>query len=114
MLALDGQCIGIGAGQQSRIHCTRLAANKADTWHLRQHEKVLNLPFKDIIARADRDNAIDAYINENEMDVCSDGVWQRFFSQGSNLLPRKKRKNICRDCPADPWHRMPFSHLETA
>ncbi len=90
--ALDGQCIGIGAGQQSRIHCTRLAANKADTWHLRQHEKVLNLPFKDNIARADRDNAIDAYINENEMDVCSDGVWQRFFSQRPEPLTAEEKK----------------------
>ncbi len=90
--ALDGQCIGIGAGQQSRIHCTRLAADKADTWHLRQHEKVLNLPFKDKIARADRDNAIDAYINENEEDVCSDGVWQRFFSSRPEPLTSEKKK----------------------
>lgn len=72
--AIDGQAIGVGAGQQSRIHCTRLAGSKADTWWLRQHEKVLNLPFKSDIHRAERDNAIDAYINKNEEDVCKDGV----------------------------------------
>lgn len=77
--AYDGQAIGVGAGQQSRIHCTRLAGTKADTWQLRQHEKVLALPFLDTLGRADRDNAIDGYINKNEEDVCSDGVWQRYF-----------------------------------
>ncbi len=78
--AFDGQAIGVGAGQQSRIHCTRLAGGKADTWFLRQHEKVLSLPFLDSLGRADRDNAIDGYINQNEEDVCEDGIWQNYFS----------------------------------
>ena len=78
--AYQGQAIGVGAGQQSRIHCTRLAGTKADTWHLRQHEKVLNLPFLPTISRPDRDNVIDGYINKNEEDVCADGVWQRYFT----------------------------------
>ena len=79
--AYDGQAIGVGAGQQSRIHCTRLAGTKADTWHLRQHEKVLNLPFLPTIARPDRDNVIDGYVNKNEEDVCADGVWQKYFTK---------------------------------
>ena len=79
--AYGGQAIGVGAGQQSRIHCTRLAGTKADTWHLRQHEKVLSLPFLPTISRPDRDNVIDGYINKNEEDVCADGVWQRYFSE---------------------------------
>ena len=79
--AFGGQAIGVGAGQQSRIHCTRLAGTKADTWLLRQHEKVLSLPFKPGIKRPDRDNVIDGYINKNEEDVCADGVWQRYFSE---------------------------------
>ena len=78
--AYQGQAIGVGAGQQSRIHCTRLAGTKADTWHLRQHDKVLNLPFRDDIARPDRDNVIDGYINKNEEDVCADGNWQKYFT----------------------------------
>lgn len=78
--AVDGQAIGVGAGQQSRIHCTRLAGTKADTWFLRQHPKVLALPFRPDIRRPDRDNAIDGYINQNEENVCADGVWQRFFT----------------------------------
>lgn len=78
--AYDGQAIGVGAGQQSRIHCTRLAGTKADTWFLRQYEKVMALPFREDIKRADRDNAIDGYINKNEEDVTADGVWQRFFT----------------------------------
>ncbi len=77
--AVDGQAIGVGAGQQSRIHCTRLAGTKADTWFLRQADKVINLPFRDDIGRPDRDNVIDGYINQNEEDVCADGVWQRYF-----------------------------------
>ena len=77
--AVDGQAIGVGAGQQSRIHCTRLAGSKADTWFLRQHEKVLNLPFLPNIARPTRDNVIDGYINRNEEDVCADGNWQKYF-----------------------------------
>ena len=89
--AEDGQCIGIGAGQQSRIHCTRLAAGKADTWHLRQHEKVLNLPFKKGIARAVRDNAIDGYINEYEEDVCAEGNWQKYFSEQPEPLTKEEK-----------------------
>ena len=77
--AYDGQAIGVGAGQQSRIHCTRLAGGKADTWFLRQHDKVLNLPFLDTLGRPDRDNVIDGYINKNEEDVCADGNWQKYF-----------------------------------
>ncbi|MBE6662022.1 MAG: phosphoribosylaminoimidazolecarboxamide formyltransferase [Ruminococcaceae bacterium] len=79
--AYDGQAIGVGAGQQSRIHCTRLAGTKADTWFLRQHEKVLNLPFLDTLGRPDRDNVIDGYINKNEEDVCADGNWQKYFTR---------------------------------
>lgn len=78
--AVDGQAIGVGAGQQSRIHCTRLAGTKADTWFLRQHDKVLNLPFKDSLGRPDRDNVIDGYINQNEEDVCSDENWHKYFT----------------------------------
>ncbi|MBQ8882240.1 MAG: phosphoribosylaminoimidazolecarboxamide formyltransferase [Clostridia bacterium] len=79
--AVDGQAIGVGAGQQSRIHCTRLAGTKADTWWLRQHDKVINLPFRADIKRPDRDNVIDGYINKNEEDVCADGVWQKYFTE---------------------------------
>ena len=79
--AVDGQAIGVGAGQQSRIHCTRLAGTKADTWFLRQHDKVLNLPFKADIARPTRDNVIDGYINRNEEDVTADGIWQNYFTE---------------------------------
>ena len=78
--AVDGQAIGVGAGQQSRIHCTRLAGTKADTWQLRQHEKVLALPFLPTLGRPDRDNVIDGYINQNEEDVCADGNWQKYFT----------------------------------
>ena len=78
--AVDGQAIGVGAGQQSRIHCTRLAGGKADTWQLRQHDKVLNLPFLPTLGRPDRDNVIDGYINQNEEDVCADGNWQKYFT----------------------------------
>ncbi len=77
--AYGGQAIGVGAGQQSRIHCTRLAGGKADTWFLRQHDKVLNLPFLDTLGRAERDNVIDGYINKNEEDVCAEGNWQKYF-----------------------------------
>ena len=79
--AYDGQAIGVGAGQQSRIHCTRLAGSKADTWFLRQSPKVMALKFKPGLGRADRDDAIDGYINRNEEDVTADGVWQRFFAE---------------------------------
>lgn len=78
--AVDGQAIGVGAGQQSRIHCTRLAGSKADTWFLRQSDKVLNLPFKEEIGRPIRDNVIDGYINQNEEDVCAEGIWQKYFT----------------------------------
>ena len=91
--AYDGQAIGVGAGQQSRIHCTRLAGTKADTWQLQQHEKVLSLPFLDTLGRADRDNAIDGYINKNEEDVCADGVWQRYFSRRPEPLTDKEAKD---------------------
>ena len=90
--AVDGQDIGVGAGQQSRIHCTRLAGTKADTWQLRQHEKVLALPFLDTLGRPDRDNAIDGYINKNEEDVCADGVWQRYFSKRPEPLTDEEAK----------------------
>ena len=79
--AVDGQAIGVGAGQQSRIHCTRLAGGKADTWFLRQCDKVLNLPFLETLGRPERDNVIDGYINKNEEDVCADGSWQKYFSR---------------------------------
>ena len=79
--AVDGQAIGVGAGQQSRIHCTRLAGGKADTWFLRQCDKVLNLPFLETLGRPERDNVIDGYINKNEEDVCADGNWQKYFSR---------------------------------
>ena len=88
--AVDGQAIGVGAGQQSRIHCTRLAGTKADTWFLRQHEKVLNLPFRSDIGRPDRDNVIDGYINKNEEDVCADGVWERYFTEKPEPLTEKE------------------------
>ena len=79
--AVDGQAIGVGAGQQSRIHCTRLAGSKADTWFLRQADKVLSLPFKADLGRPDRDNVIDGYINQNEEDVCAEGNWQKYFTE---------------------------------
>lgn len=88
----DGQAIGIGAGQQSRIHCTRLAGNKADIWFLRQNPKVLNLPFKKDIRRADRDNTIDVYISEDYMDVLGDGVWQLYFTEKPEILTREEKK----------------------
>ena len=78
--AYRGQAIGVGAGQQSRIHCTRLAGTKADTWHLRQYKKVLDLPFLPTLSRPDRDNVIDGYINKNEEDVCAEGNWQKYFT----------------------------------
>ena len=91
--AKDGQAIGIGAGQQSRIHCTRLAGNKADIWFLRQHPKVMNLPFKEGIRRADRDNTIDVYISEDEHDdVLRDGAWQQFFTTQPEVLTKEEKK----------------------
>ena len=88
----DGQAIGIGAGQQSRIHCTRLAGNKADIWWLRQHPKVMNLPFVDNIRRADRDNTIDVYISEDHDDVLRDGTWQMFFKTKPEVLTMEEKK----------------------
>ena len=88
----DGQAIGIGAGQQSRIHCTRLAGNKADIWWLRQHPKVMNLPFIDNIRRADRDNTIDVYISEDHDDVLRDGTWQQFFKEKPEVLTMEEKK----------------------
>lgn len=88
--AFDGQAIGVGAGQQSRIHCTRLAGTKADTWHLRQADKVLNLPFLPSLGRADRDNVIDGYINKNEEDVCADGNWQKYFTEQPEPFTREE------------------------
>ncbi len=88
----DGQAIGIGAGQQSRIHCTRLAGNKADIWYLRQHPKVMNLPFVEKIRRADRDNTIDIYISDDYMDVLADGEWQKFFTEKPEPLTREEKK----------------------
>ncbi|MCQ4636177.1 phosphoribosylaminoimidazolecarboxamide formyltransferase [Anaerovorax odorimutans] len=90
--AKDGQAIGIGAGQQSRIHCTRLAGNKADIWFLRQHPKVLNLPFKEDIRRADRDNTIDVYISDDYDDVLRDGIWQAFFTEKPQVLTREEKQ----------------------
>ncbi len=90
--AKDGQTIGVGAGQQSRIHCTRLAGNKADIWHLRQHPKVLALDFIDTIARPNRDNAIDVYISDEYEDVIGDGVWQNTFKTRPEPLTREEKK----------------------
>ena len=90
--AVDGQAIGVGAGQQSRIHCTRLAGNKADIWHLRQHDKVLNLPFLDTLGRPDRDNVIDVYISDDDEDVLGDGVWQQYFKTRPEPLTREEKK----------------------
>ena len=90
--AVDGQAIGVGAGQQSRIHCTRLAGGKADTWFLRQHEKVLNLPFLPTLGRPDRDNVIDGYINQNEEDVTADGNWQKYFTEQPAPFTREEQR----------------------
>lgn len=89
--AYEGQAIGVGAGQQSRIHCTRLAGSKADTWFLRRHEKVLSLPFLPTLGRPDRDNVIDGYINRNEEDVTADGVWQKYFSRRPEPLSTEEK-----------------------
>lgn len=90
--AKDGQAIGVGAGQQSRIHCTRLAGSKADVWHLRQHEKVLNLPFLPTVGRPDRDNTIDVYISDDYEDVLADGVWQTLFSEKPEPLTKEEKR----------------------
>jgi len=88
----DGQAIGIGAGQQSRVHCTRLAGNKADNWYLRQNPKVLALPFKESIRRPDRDNTIDVYISDDDLDVLADGIWEQFFTEKPERLSREEKK----------------------
>ncbi len=90
--AADGQAIGVGAGQQSRIHCTRLAGSKADTWFLRQSDRVLNLPFKPELGRPDRDNVIDGYINQNEEDVCAEGNWQKYFTSRPEPFTREQQR----------------------
>ena len=90
--AYDGQAIGVGAGQQSRIHCTRLAGSKADTWFLRQHPKTLSLPFRADLGRPNRDNVIDGYINGNEEDVCAEGIWQNYFTSRPEPLTAEEKK----------------------
>ena len=90
--AYDGQAIGVGAGQQSRIHCTRLAGSKADTWFLRQYDKVLNLPFREDLSRPNRDNVIDGYINQNEEDVCAEGNWQKYFTSRPEPLTQEEKQ----------------------
>ena len=90
--AKDGQAIGVGAGQQSRIHCTRLAGNKADLWHLRQHPQVLSLPFHADIRRPDRDNTIDVYLSDDAEEVLADGVWQQFFTECPAPLSREEKR----------------------
>ena len=90
--AYDGQAIGVGAGQQSRIHCTRLAGSKADTWFLRQHPKTLALPFRSDLGRPNRDNVIDGYINGNEEDVCAEGIWQNYFTVRPEPLTEEEKQ----------------------
>lgn len=90
--AYDGQAIGVGAGQQSRIHCTRLAGSKADTWFLRQHPKTLALPFREDLGRPNRDNVIDGYINGNEEDVCAEGIWQNYFTERPEPLTAEDKR----------------------
>ena len=88
----DGQAIGVGAGQQSRVHCTRLAGQKADNWFLRQSPKVLNLPFKESISRAERDNAIDVYIGDEYMDVLADGNWEKTFTEKPAVFTKEEKR----------------------
>ncbi len=90
--AYDGQAIGVGAGQQSRIHCTRLAGSKADNWHLRQHPKVLNLPFLSTLGRPDRDNAIDVYISDQSEDVLDEGLWQNYFTTRPEPFTKEEKR----------------------
>ena len=90
--AEEGQAIGVGAGQQSRIHCTRLAGSKADNWHLRQCDKVLNLPFKDSVKRPERDNAIDVYISDDSDDLLADGVWEALFTEKPEKLTKEEKQ----------------------
>ncbi|MEE0180281.1 MAG: phosphoribosylaminoimidazolecarboxamide formyltransferase [Anaerovoracaceae bacterium] len=90
--AYDGQAIGVGAGQQSRIHCTRLAGDKADTWFLRQSDRVLELPFRAELGRAERDNIIDGYINKYEEDVCAEGIWQKYFTKRPESFTNEQQR----------------------
>ena len=90
--AYDGQAIGVGAGQQSRVHCTRLAGGKADTWFLRQSDKVLSLPFREDLGRAGRDNVVDGYINQTEEDVCAEGIWQNYFTERPDPFTKKEQR----------------------
>ena len=92
--AYDGQAIGVGAGQQSRIHCTRLAGTKADTWFLRQHPKTLSLPFRSDLSRPNRDNVVDGYINGNEADVCAEGIWQNYFASRPEPLTQAEKREF--------------------
>ena len=110
--AVDGQAIGVGAGQQSRIHCTRLAGTKADTWFLRQADKVLDLPFLPTLGRADRDNVIDGYINKNEEDVCADGNWQKYFTSQPEPFTKEEMEAhlaTCKDVALGSDAFFPFS-----
>ena len=91
-MCIRDRVIGVGAGQQSRIHCTRLAGEKADKWHLRQHDRVLGLPFKDEIKRPDRDNAIDVYLSEDYEDVTGEGNWQLLFTERPEPFPREEQR----------------------
>ena len=90
--AYDGQAVGVGAGQQSRVHCTRLAGGKADTWFLRQSERVLNLPFREDLGRAGRDNVVDGYINQTEEDVCAEGIWQNYFTERPDPFTKEEQR----------------------
>ncbi len=110
--AVDGQAIGVGAGQQSRIHCTRLAGSKADTWFLRQADKVLNLPFREDVSRPGRDNVIDGYINQNEEDVCADGNWQKYFTVQPEPFTKEEQRaylDTCSDVALGSDAFFPFS-----
>ena len=92
LLCKGGQAIGVGAGQQSRVHCTRLAGSKADNWYLRQHPKVLSLPWRQDVKRADRDNAIDIYISQESESLLQDGVWQTLFTRQPDVLTETEKR----------------------
>lgn len=108
----DGQAIGIGAGQQSRVHCTRLAGNKADVWWLRQAPQVLNLEFVDGLKRADRDNAIDVYISDEYMDVLADGVWETRFKTKPPVFTKEEKTEWLKKNTDVSLGSDAFSHLE--
>ena len=109
----DGMTIGVGAGQQSRVHCTRLAGNKADIWWLRQNPKVLNLPFRDDVRRPNRDNAIDVYISDDYEDVLADSIWQDLFTEKPEPLTREEKKAWIAQLHGVAWAAMPSSPLAT-